>query len=69
MLERLHKFGSGFFVGFVFAFFLVDRLITKFRGLSEVEWKQMKGVSFKGEDGKKLEVENQSLALPPVVKP
>lgn len=41
MLERLHKFGSGFFVGFVFVIFLVDRSITKHRGLSEVECKKM----------------------------
>lgn len=69
MLERLHKFGSGFFVGFVFVIFLVDRSITKHRGLSEVECKQMKGFLFKGTDWKKLEGENQSLALLPVVKP
>lgn len=41
----------------------------EYRVLSEVEWKQMKGFLFKGTDWKKLEAENQPLALPPVVKP
>lgn len=68
MLKRLHKFGSGFFVGSVFFIFLVDRSIIKHRSLSEAECKKMEGFLFKGTDWKKLKGEDQSLALPPVVK-